>query len=318
MATTEEATMEHQMKSNNDSQIPTNPPPSFLATKNHKSNSRSERILNAYDKIAVTSVLGAHLLAMYAPFCFSWDAFQLSASLYVITGLFGICFSYHRNLAHQSFKVPKWLEYLCAYCGAHALQGDPITWVSNHRFHHQYTDTERDPHSPIVGFWHSHMGWIFDSGTIREKCGNRHNVGDLKNQAFYRWIRRTYVFHPLALAILLYAIGGFPYIVWGIGVRVVGCYHATCFVNSACHVWGSRAWNTKDLSRNNWWVAVLTFGEGWHNNHHAFTYSARQGLEWWQIDMTWYSVKFLETLGFVYDVKLPSPVQIQKLAIAKS
>ncbi|CAN0928116.1 Palmitoyl-monogalactosyldiacylglycerol delta-7 desaturase, chloroplastic [Linum grandiflorum] len=271
MATTEEATMEHQMKSNNDSQIPTNPPPSFLATKNHKSNSRSERILNAYDKIAVTSVLGAHLLAMYAPFCFSWDAFQLSASLYVITGLFGICFSYHRNLAHQSFKVPKWLEYLCAYCGAHALQ-----------------------------------------------CGNRHNVGDLKNQAFYRWIRRTYVFHPLALAILLYAIGGFPYIVWGIGVRVVGCYHATCFVNSACHVWGSRAWNTKDLSRNNWWVAVLTFGEGWHNNHHAFTYSARQGLEWWQIDMTWYSVKFLETLGFVYDVKLPSPVQIQKLAIAKS
>ncbi|CAN1234157.1 Palmitoyl-monogalactosyldiacylglycerol delta-7 desaturase, chloroplastic [Linum perenne] len=125
--------------------------------------------LNEYDKIAVASVLGAHLLALYAPFCCRWDTILLGFSLYIVTGLFGICFSYHRNLAHRSFKVPKWLEYLCTYCGAHALQGDPITWTSNHRFHHRYTDTERDPHSPIEGFWHSHMSWIFDSATIREK-----------------------------------------------------------------------------------------------------------------------------------------------------
>ncbi|CAN1176241.1 Palmitoyl-monogalactosyldiacylglycerol delta-7 desaturase, chloroplastic [Linum perenne] len=224
--------------------------------------------LNEYDKIAVASVLGAHLLALYAPFCCRWDTILLGFSLYVVTGLFGICFSYHRNLAHRSFKVPKWLEYLCAYCGAHALQGDPITWISNHRFHHRYTDTERDPHSPIEGFWHSHMSWIFDSATIREK-----------------------------------------------GVRVVGFYHAMWFVNSAAHIWGNRVWNTNDLSRNNWWVAVLTFGEGWHNNHHAFKGSARHGLEWWQIDITWYVVKFLEALGFAYDVKLPSRIQMQKLAI---
>ncbi|CAN1176239.1 Palmitoyl-monogalactosyldiacylglycerol delta-7 desaturase, chloroplastic [Linum perenne] len=271
--------------------------------------------LNEYDKIAVASVLGAHLLALYAPFCCRWDTILLGFSLYVVTGLFGICFSYHRNLAHRSFKVPKWLEYLCAYCGAHALQGDPITWISNHRFHHRYTDTERDPHSPIEGFWHSHMSWIFDSATIREKCGKRDNVGELKSQGFYRWIRKTYVFHPLGLAVILYAIGGFPYIVWGIGVRVVGFYHAMWFVNSAAHIWGNRVWNTNDLSRNNWWVAVLTFGEGWHNNHHAFKGSARHGLEWWQIDITWYVVKFLEALGFAYDVKLPSRIQMQKLAI---
>ncbi|CAN1235693.1 Palmitoyl-monogalactosyldiacylglycerol delta-7 desaturase, chloroplastic, partial [Linum perenne] len=298
----QEATMsEQQMKSNNDG--------------NNNIKRRRRTKLNAYDKIAVGSVLGAHLLAMYAPFCFSWDTALLGFSLYVVTGLFGICFSYHRNLAHQSFKVPKWLEYLCAYCGAHALQGDPMTWVSNHRFHHQYTDTERDPHSPIEGFWHSHLSWIFDSAAIREKCGKRTNIEDLKNQAFYRWLRRTYFFHPMALVALLYTLGGFPYIVWGMGVRLVITYHCTWLVNSAAHIWGNRAWNTNDLSRNNWWVAIVAFGEGWHNNHHAFQYSARQGLEWWQIDMTWYVILLLEGLGFAYDIKLPNETQMQKLAI---
>ncbi|CAI0556617.1 unnamed protein product [Linum tenue] len=304
---------------------PTFSPPdvSFLATEKKSISDEGEgqrprgraRKLNAYDRIAVGAVAGTHLMAMCAPFCFSWGAFWLAAALYVVTGLFGICFSYHRNLAHQSFKLlPKWLEYLFAYIGAHALQGDPLTWVSNHRFHHQYTDTERDPHSPIEGFWHSHMSWIFDSA-MDLQCGKRDNVGDMKSQAFYRWLRRTYVFHPLGLALILYALGGLPYIVWGIGVRVVGVYHATWFVNSAAHIWGSRVWNTDDLSRNNWWVAVLTFGEGWHNNHHAFKYSARQGLEWWQIDMTWYAVRLLQAMGLAYDVKLPSKLQMQKLAM---
>ncbi|CAN1309926.1 Palmitoyl-monogalactosyldiacylglycerol delta-7 desaturase, chloroplastic [Linum perenne] len=224
--------------------------------------------LNAYDRIAVVGVVGTHLLALFGPFCFSWEAFWLAVSLYHVAGLFGICFSYHRNLAHHSFKVPKWLEYFCAYCGAQALQGDPMTWVSNHRFHHQYTDTERDPHSPIAGFWHSHMSWIFNSGSIQDK-----------------------------------------------GVRTVCLHHTTFFVNSAAHTWGSQAWKTNDLSRNNWWVAILTFGEGWHNNHHAFKYSARQGLEWWQIDVTWYVLSFLQAMGLVYDVKLPSQSQMEKLAL---
>ncbi|CAN1309925.1 Palmitoyl-monogalactosyldiacylglycerol delta-7 desaturase, chloroplastic [Linum perenne] len=272
--------------------------------------------LNAYDRIAVVGVVGTHLLALFGPFCFSWEAFWLAVSLYHVAGLFGICFSYHRNLAHHSFKVPKWLEYFCAYCGAQALQGDPMTWVSNHRFHHQYTDTERDPHSPIAGFWHSHMSWIFNSGSIQDKqCGKRDNIGDLKSQAFYRWLRRTYVYHVMGFAALLYALGGFPYLVWGIGVRTVCLHHTTFFVNSAAHTWGSQAWKTNDLSRNNWWVAILTFGEGWHNNHHAFKYSARQGLEWWQIDVTWYVLSFLQAMGLVYDVKLPSQSQMEKLAL---
>ncbi|CAN1235674.1 Palmitoyl-monogalactosyldiacylglycerol delta-7 desaturase, chloroplastic [Linum perenne] len=271
---------------------------------------------NKWDKIALTTISSMHLLALMAPFCFSWSAVLVMVLLVHITGLLGINLSYHRNLSHKSFKFsPKWLEYLFAYFAAHALQGDPLFWVSNHRFHHQYTDTERDPHSPNSGFWYSHISWIFDSANIVEKCGKRNNVEDLKSQAFYRWLRNTYVLHPLGLAILLYALGGFPYIVWGMGVRVVASHHFTWLVNSASHIWGTRSWNTNDLSKNNWWVSIVAFGEGWHNNHHAFQYSARQGLEWWQIDITWYIVKFLEAMGLAHEVKLPNLLQMQKLAI---
>ncbi|CAN1175513.1 Palmitoyl-monogalactosyldiacylglycerol delta-7 desaturase, chloroplastic [Linum perenne] len=271
---------------------------------------------NKWDKIALTTISSMHLLALMAPFCFSWSAVLVMVLLVHITGLLGINLSYHRNLSHKSFKFsPKWLEYMFAYFAAHALQGDPLFWVSNHRFHHQYTDTERDPHSPNSGFWYSHISWIFDSANIVEKCGKRTNVEDLKNQAFYRWLCRTYFFHPMALAVLLYTLGGFPYIVWGMGMRLVITYHGTWLVNSAAHTWGNRAWDTNDLSKNNWWVAIVVFGEGWHNNHHAFQYSARQGLEWWQIDMTWYVILLLEGLGFAYDIKLPNETQMQKLAI---
>nr|UDV78656.1 fatty acid desaturase 5.2 [Perilla frutescens] len=175
------------------------------------------------------------------------------------------------------------------------LQGNPIDWVSTHRHHHQFCDSEKDPHSPLEGFWFSHMSWMFDTKTIVERCGEPNNVGDLEKQPFYKFIEKTYIFHSVALGALLYSMGGFPYIVWGMrgpfdsgpkGVRIVWVYHITWLVNSACHVWGKQAWNTGDLSRNNWWVAMLAFGEGWHNNHHAFEYSARHGLEWWQIDMT--------------------------------
>ncbi|CAN0928098.1 Palmitoyl-monogalactosyldiacylglycerol delta-7 desaturase, chloroplastic [Linum grandiflorum] len=217
------------------------------------------------------------------------------------------------QVARILLRLP-WRSCFSACCLIN-IQGDPIFWVSNHRFHHQYSDTRKDPHSPVLGFWYSHMCWIFNSGSIKEKIGKRDNVSDLENQAFYRWIRYTYSLHAIGLAILLYAIGGFPYIVYGMGFRVVIAYHATWLVNSAGHTWGTRLWKTNDLSRNNWWVAIMTFGEGWHNNHHAFNYSAKHGLEWWQIDVTWYLIKFLESLGLAYDVKLPSLAQMHKLAI---
>ncbi|KAL0547475.1 hypothetical protein IC582_017411 [Cucumis melo] len=260
-------------------------------------------------------VVATHLLTLFAPFQFNWAAFWVAISLYIISGLFGITLSFHRNLSHRSFKLPKWLEYLFAYCGVQALQGNPIDWVSTHRYHHQFCDSERDPHSPIEGFWFSHMSWLFDTNSVVERCGEPNNVGDLQKQPFYKFIQTTYLLHPIALAALLYTMGGFPFIVWGMGVRIVWVYHITWLVNSACHVWGNQAWKTGDLSKNNWWVALLAFGEGWHNNHHAFEFSARHGLEWWQLDMTWYVVRLLQALGLATDVKIPTQLQKEKLAI---
>ncbi|PQQ15742.1 palmitoyl-monogalactosyldiacylglycerol delta-7 desaturase chloroplastic [Prunus yedoensis var. nudiflora] len=215
----------------------------------------------------------------------------------------------------QEFQAPKWLEYLFAYCAVQALQGSPIDWVSTHRYHHQFCDSERDPHSPIEGFWVSHISWLFDTNSVAERCGGSNNAGDLEKQPFYKLIQKTYIAHPIVLGILLYAMGGFPFLVWGMGVRIVWVYHITWLVNSACHVWGKQAWNTCDLSRNNWWVALLAFGEGWHNNHHAFEYSARHGLHWWQLDMTWYVVRFLQAIGLATDVKLPTEAHKQRMAL---
>jgi stearoyl-CoA desaturase (delta-9 desaturase) len=149
------------------------------------------------------------------------------------------------------------------------------------------------------------MGWLFDNAYQIEKNRDRKNVEDLRKQPFYMFIRKTYALHLIASGVVLYALGGLPFLTWGMGVRVVAVYHFTFLVNSACHVWGNQVWNTNDLSRNNWWVAMLTFGEGWHNNHHAFEYSARQGLEWWQYDPTWYVIWFLESIGLATNVKLP-------------
>ncbi|KAL5697951.1 hypothetical protein ACHQM5_029047 [Ranunculus cassubicifolius] len=272
---------------------------------------------NTVDIATGSVVLGMHVLSLFAPFTFSWSALCVAFVLYVVTGLFGITLSFHRNLAHKAFKLPKWLEYLFAYCGAQAVQGHPIDWVSTHRYHHQFCDSERDPHSPLEGFWFSHMSWFFDTKSLTEKCGVPNNVSDLEKQPFYKFIEKTYPLHPIALAAVLYALGGFPFLVWGMGVRIVWVYHITWLVNSACHVWGSQSWNTGDLSRNNWWVALLAFGEGWHNNHHAFEFSARHGLEWWEIDLTWYTVRILQALGLATDVKIPSEAQKQRMLFSE-
>ncbi|WRX26382.1 Fatty acid desaturase domain - like 4 [Theobroma cacao] len=271
---------------------------------------------NTSDMAIAGVIVSMHLLSLFAPFHFNWPAFWLAVGLYVVTGLLGITLSFHRNLSHRSFKVPKWLEYFFAYCGVQALQGNPISWVSTHRYHHQFCDSNRDPHSPIEGFWFSHMSWLFDTNTVIEKCGEPTNVGDLRQQPFYKFLEGTYILHPIALGVLLYALGGFPFLVWGMGVRIVWVYHITWLVNSACHVWGKQAWNSGDLSRNNWWVALLAFGEGWHNNHHAFEYSARHGLEWWQLDMAWCVIKFLQVIGLATEVKLPTEVQKKRMAFS--
>ncbi|KAI4331472.1 hypothetical protein MLD38_029661 [Melastoma candidum] len=284
------------------------------AARNQLMGSSLGRRWTGRDVLTMGGILVMHFLGLLAPFYFTWGALWVAVGLYVVTGLFGITLSYHRNLSHRSFKLPKWLEYTFAYCGVLATQRDPIDWVSTHRYHHMHCDTDKDPHSPLHGFWFSHITWLFDYNfMLHKRGGGQTNVRDLERQPFYRFLQRTWLVHPLGLGLLLYSLGGLPFLVWGMGVRIVWVYHITWSVNSVCHVWGNQAWNTGDLSKNNWWVAVLAFGEGWHNNHHAFEYSARHGLKWWQVDMTWYVISFLRAIGVATDVKFPSEDNKQRL-----
>ncbi|CAD5323207.1 unnamed protein product [Arabidopsis thaliana] len=152
-------------------------------------------------------------------------------------------------------------------------------------------------------------------GVLAFQCGGEENVDDLVRQPFYRFLQRTVLLHMMAYSFLFYFCGGMPLLVWGIGITIAVRLHLTFLVNSVCHIWGTRAWNTSDFSKNNWWVAILTLGEGWHNNHHAFEFSARHGLEWWQLDITWCLIRFLEAIGLATNVKLPTETQMKGKAL---
>lgn len=259
-----------------------------------------------------------HVLACWAPFTFSWNMVALFAGTYFITGCLGITLAYHRMLSHRSFTAPKWLERTLAYCGVLAMQGDPAEWASTHRYHHKHCDTPLDPHSTYEGFWWAHMGWLLDSKATEDRVSDRSNVADLMKDPFYGHLQKHYSLHVAAQLALLFAFGGFPALVWGGALRCIWVYHITWFVNSATHCWGYQDYDCGDLSKNNWWVGILAWGEGWHNNHHAFEFSARHGLEWWQVDVTWMCIKAMETLGLISNVKLPSQAQLDRLRIAKA
>eukprot|EP00882_Tetradesmus_deserticola_P003323 GHRQ01003519.1.p3 GENE.GHRQ01003519.1~~GHRQ01003519.1.p3 ORF type:complete len:164 (+),score=72.92 GHRQ01003519.1:1407-1898(+) len=162
------------------------------------------------------------------------------------------------------------------------------------------------------------MGWLLDNKTTKERVYDQSNAKEMESQAWYRWIRDTYPWHVVAQLVALFAFGGLGGLVWGGALRLVWVYHITWFVNSASHCWGSQSYNTGDLSRNNWWVGILAWGEGWHNNHHAFEFSARHGLEWWQVDMTWYIIRGLQAVGLAKNVKLPTEKQKARLAFPQA
>jgi len=258
---------------------------------------------DAYDRQGMnwltTLVLAfLHLGAIAALFMFSWTALATAVFLYwMATGL-GISMGYHRLHTHRSYKVPTALEYFFAVCGTLTLEGGPIFWVATHRVHHQNSDQDGDPHSPRDGGWWAHAGWILLGETKHNNTRLMAKYApDLAKDRFYVWLN-NYHWVPIAvLGVLLLAIGGLPMILWGICVRVVFGLHATWLVNSATHMWGSRRFATRDDSRNNWWVALITFGEGWHNNHHAHPTSARHGLTWYEFDPTWITLKLLRLFG---------------------
>jgi stearoyl-CoA desaturase (delta-9 desaturase) len=253
---------------------------------------------------------------------FSWAALTAAIVMYVVRGL-GITGGYHRLLAHRSFKAGRVVQFLFALAGSLAVQGGPLWWVAHHRSHHRDTDTEDDIHSPVTkSFWHSHMGWMMTNEAFNEKGANArdlHKFPELKNlQRFYAWL---ILFEILAVYLVGVALNyffpslgtsGLQILVWGFFISTVFTWHTTFMVNSVCHKWGARPYETGDASTNNVVIGVLGFGEGWHNNHHMFPLSSRHGLEWWQLDITYWLLRALEKLGLVSDLKLPKNKSAQQ------
>lgn len=257
-------------------------------------------------RISVAFFGTVHALALLAPWFFSWSALGVAICLHWFLGSIGICLAYHRLLTHRSFQVPKWLEYILATIGALALQGGPIFWVAGHRQHHAHTeDKDKDPYSAQRGFWWSHMLWLFypRAEFFNYETYKRY-APDLERDPFYRWLNRYFLLLQIPLGVLLYLLGGWSFVIYGMFVRAVLLWHSTWFINSVTHMWGYRTFDSEDNSRNLWWAAILTYGEGWHNNHHARPRVAKAGQRWWEIDMTWWSIKVLQTLGLAKKVVL--------------
>lgn len=254
-----------------------------------------------------------HALALLAPWFFSWSALGVALVLHWLFGSIGICLGYHRLLTHRSFQVPKALEYTIALIGALALQGGPIFWVAGHRVHHLYTeDNDKDPYSANRGFWWSHMLWLFYPRTEAfDYNAYKKYAPDLDRDPFYRWLNRYFLLLQIPVGALLYLLGGWSFVIYGVFVRAVLLWHSTWLINSATHITGYRTFHSNDNSRNLWWAAILTYGEGWHNNHHAHPNVAKAGWQRWEIDMTWWVIQLLKWLGLAQKVVMP-PADIKQ------
>jgi stearoyl-CoA desaturase (delta-9 desaturase) len=250
-------------------------------------------------------VVSFHALAAVGLFHFSW---QNLAALLIgnwIVGSLGVGLGYHRLLTHRSFKAPKWLEYTLTVFGTMAVQDDAPKWVATHRIHHQFTEKDRDPHSTRPGFWWAHLGWIiYGTANDHDAATLAKYVPDILKDRFHVALAKFYYAPLLVSALILFAIGGWSMVLWGAFGRVVFGWHSTWLVNSATHMWGARPHATGDDSTNNLAIALLTFGEGWHNNHHAFPTSARHGLGRFQFDQNWLTIRLFARLGWVSNIRL--------------
>ncbi len=267
----------------------------------------------------VIGIGGMHVLALAAfiPGMFSLSGLLIGLVLVWLTAGVGITLCYHRLLTHRSFKTPKWFEYMLTVCGCLAWQGGPVTWVGVHRLHHKHSDADMDPHSPRHGFTWGHILW-----TLHDKLEgiNGHDAAkDLLRDNGLRLLDKYFWVPQFVLGALLiavgYAFGGrqlaMSWVVWAVAVRTVFVYHGTWFVNSAAHTWGYQNYEeTGEKSTNLWWVALWSFGEGWHNNHHAHPRSAAHGLRWFELDPTYWTIKALSWVGLAHTIVLPKPEQM--------
>jgi len=255
-------------------------------------------------------------LAALLPMFWSWKNLAAFAITYFFAINVGIGMAYHRLLTHRGYRVPRWLEYFVTACGTMALEGGPIFWVATHRVHHQNSDNEGDPHTPHDGTWWAHAGWILSGRALHSETALLGRYApDLTRDRVHVWLSK-YHWLPLTISGLVQValgawlspahpiVGAAGMLLWGTFLRVTLGLHATWLVNSATHLWGGRRFETTDDSRNNWWVALLTGGEGWHNNHHAHPVSARHGLTWYEFDINYYGIWVMEKLGLARKVQV--------------
>jgi stearoyl-CoA desaturase (delta-9 desaturase) len=230
----------------------------------------------------------------------TWPLVLFALASYLLR-MWAITVGYHRYFSHRSFRTSRVFQFLLALLGTTAMQNGPLWWASWHRRHHKYVDTPADPHSPLIyGFWYAHVAWVFDP---RNDETDLSNVQDLTRFPELRVLDR-FAWAPLvAYALGCYAIGGFAGVVWGFVVSTIVLNHAVFSINSLAHLWGSRRYMTPDTSRNNPLLAAITLGEGWHNNHHFYMSSARQGFFWWELDVSYYTLRLLSWLHVVRDVR---------------
>lgn len=273
-------------------------------------------------------IVSFHLLALFAcvPWLFSWSGLAWAVAGLYLFGTLGINIGYHRLLTHRGFACPRWLEHTLAILGLCCWEGTPMSWIAVHRMHHQHSDDGTDPHSPRISFFWSHMGWflIWDPAIYNYSTYDRY-ARDLFADRFYKWLERPQVWqkihwaHWLSFPCLGALVGGLgtgswlgalqlalSWLVWGVFVRTVAVWHITWSVNSVTHLWGYRNFPTRDDSRNNFLVGLITNGEGWHNNHHAQPRSAAHGMRWWELDVSYLTILLLARLGLAWDVVKPS------------
>ena len=232
----------------------------------------------------------------------SWKGFALALALYYLR-IFGVTGGYHRYFSHRTYRTSRAFQFVLAVLAQSSVQKGALWWAAHHRHHHKHSDGIEDPHSfRERGFWYSHVGWILSRET---EDTDYSRIPDLARYPELRWLNNWHVVPGVALAVGLYLVGGWHALLWGFFVSTVATWHGTFTINSLSHWWGNRRYSTTDESRNNPVLAILTMGEGWHNNHHFYARSCRQGFFWWEIDLTYYVLKALSVVGIVWDIQVP-------------
>ncbi|HEX8705123.1 MAG TPA: acyl-CoA desaturase [Myxococcaceae bacterium] len=247
---------------------------------------------------------GVHLMCLFVIMVgFKPVDVLVCLGLYVVR-MWGITAGYHRYFSHRAYKTNRVFQFILAFVGTTATQKGVLWWAANHRHHHRESDTEKDIHSPIhKGFWFSHMNWILCDKYSETRF---EAIKDFARFPELRFLNRFYLLPPIALAVALYFIGGFSMLVWGFFVSTTLLWHGTFTINSLSHIFGKRRYKTTDTSKNNFFLALITLGEGWHNNHHYHQNTANQGWFWWEVDLSYYSLKVLSWMRVVSDLRTPS------------